>query len=608
MIPQPFFTKGLLFIIMYMRYFLSLIITFLALTSCQKENRYTVSVKSTVLAEADSLLTATKQFSELANKSNDTKALQAKFMQCRVLYKRSEWAIEYFIPDVARFINGPALDELELEENREFPPHGFQVMEELLFPEFDPKTRGELVREINTLASNIMICQKHLDAVTMSNDYVMDAAKLQVYRIITLGITGFDSPVALASVPEAKASLEYLPQLAGMIQTGTTTDPIKDEIVALAKKAAKYCAVNNDFNTFDRAVFILEYLNPISKKLSELQKAANIPYVNRTNALRTNAVTLFDENAFDVDAFIPSPEYEFSKEKAALGEKLFYDTMLSGDNTRSCASCHSPEKAFTDGLKTNTSLSGSSLKRNTPTLTYASLQHGQFWDLRQPDLEKQSVDVVSNADEMHGSMSNIAKKVAVSEEYKKLFVSAFGKGDAREWQIQNAIASYIRTLNKFNSRFDKYMRGDVKALTANEINGMNLFMGKAKCATCHFTPIFNGTVPPSFSKTEHEVVGTPADAKGTKLSDDTGRYIYNKMPQLKNAYKTPGLRNVAKTAPYMHNGVYDTLEEVVDFYNKGGGAGLGLPVDNQTLPFDKLSLTQQEMDDIVAFMKTLTDE
>ncbi|MCW4470130.1 c-type cytochrome [Flavobacterium sp. MFBS3-15] len=591
-----------------MRYFLSLIITLLALTSCKKDNEYTVSVKSTVLAEADSLLTLTKQFSDLAKKSDDTKQLQAKFNECRLQYKKSEWAIEYFIPDVARFINGPALDELELEENREFPPHGFQVIEELLFPEFDPETREELVREINTLASNIMICQKHLDAITMSNDYVMDAAKLQVYRIITLGITGFDSPVAMASIPEAKASLEYLPQLAAMIDTGTNAKAIKDEIAALAKKAAKYCTDNNDFNTFNRAVFISQYLNPVSKKLSELQKAANIPYVNRTNALRTNAETLFSDNAFDVDAFTPSPEYKFTKEKALLGEKLFYDTMLSGDNTRSCASCHRPEKAFSDGLKTNTGLSGNNLKRNTPTLTYASLQHGQFWDLRQPDLEKQSVDVVSNADEMHGSMANIAKKVAASEEYKKLFLSAFGKGEPKEWQIQNAIASYIRTLNKFNSRFDQYMRGDDKALATNEINGLNLFMGKAKCATCHFTPIFNGTVPPSFSKTEHEVVGTPADAKGTKLSEDTGRYIYNQMPQLKNAYKTPGLRNVAKTAPYMHNGVYNTLEEVVDFYNKGGGAGMGLPVDNQTLPFDQLSLTQQEMDDIVAFMKTLTDE
>ena len=137
---------------------------------------------------------------------------------------------------------------------------------------------------------------------------------------------------------------------------------------------------------------------------------------------------------------------------------------------------------------------------------------------------------------------------------------------------------------------------------------MNLFMGKAKCATCHFAPVFNGTVPPNFAKTEHEVVGTPKDKAGSALSDDTGRYMFNQMPQLKGAFKTPGLRNVAVTAPYMHNGVYDTLEEVVDFYNKGGGLGMGLPADNQTLPFDKLSLTDAEMKALVAFMKALTDE
>ena len=152
------------------------------------------------------------------------------------------------------------------------------------------------------------------------------------------------------------------------------------------------------------------------------------------------------------------------------------------------------------------------------------------------------------------------------------------------------------------------MRGDTSAMTKNEVNGMNLFMGKAKCATCHFMPLFNGTVPPNFAKTEHEVVGTPMDAEGTRLSNDEGRYKYNMMPQLRNAYKTPGLRNVAETGPYMHNGVYKTLEEVVDFYNKGGGKGLGLPVENQTLPFDKLNLTDKEMKDLVAFMKTLSDE
>ena len=324
--------------------------------------------------------------------------------------------------------------------------------------------------------------------------------------------------------------------------------------------------------------------------------------------MRAEAEYLFAENAFDVNAFIPSPEYAFSKEKAALGEKLFYDTSLSNNNDRSCATCHNPDKAFTDGLKVNLALNGTGLKRNTPTLTYASLQHGQFWDLRQPDLEKQSLDVIENVDEMHGSMQAILPKVSNDKEYRLLFEKAFGTTKPQAWQVQNAVASYVRTLNKFNSRFDKYMRGDTSAMTKNEVNGMNLFMGKAKCATCHFMPLFNGTVPPNFAKTEHEVVGTPMDAEGTRLSNDEGRYKYNMMPQLRNAYKTPGLRNVAETGPYMHNGVYKTLEEVVDFYNKGGGKGLGLPVENQTLPFDKLNLTDKEMKDLVAFMKTLSDE
>ena len=304
-----------------------------------------------------------------------------------------------------------------------------------------------------------------------------------------------------------------------------------------------------------------------------------------------------------------SDEYNFTKEKAFLGEKLFYDKGLSKNNDRSCASCHHPEKAFTDGLKTNVSLTGSNLARNTPTLTYASLQNAQFWDMRQLDLEKQSVDVIQNKDEMHGSMENIHAKIQLDNEYVKLFKKAYPKTSKPEaWQIQNAIASYVRSLNAFDSRFDEYMRGNKNILNNEEIEGMNLFMGKAKCATCHFTPLFNGTVPPSYSKTEHEVIGTPNEASGKTLSPDKGRYLYNKMPQLVGAFKTPTVRNAAVTAPYMHNGVFKTLEEVVSFYNKGGGQGLGYEVENQTLPFDKLNLTVKEEKALVAFMKTLTDK
>ena len=187
--------------------------------------------------------------------------------------------------------------------------------------------------------------------------------------------------------------------------------------------------------------------------------------------------------------------------------------------------------------------------------------------------------------------------------YKKAFPNS---NNIEIWQVQNALASYIRSLNAFDSKFDIYMRGSSNFTTQEKL-GFNLFAGKAKCATCHFIPLFNGTVPPGYQKTEQEVIGVPSDKKGKKISPDLGRYAQYQMPQLKNSFKTPTLRNVAVTAPYMHNGVYNTLEEIVDFYNQGGGIGLGLSIDNQTLPQDKLNLSDNEAKALVAFMKTLTD-
>lgn len=586
-------------------YYLVTLVVSLFLTSCKEEEKYEVNLKQDVLMEITALEKSVEAFLAVAKKTESEAELQKHFKANRLHYKKVEWAIEYFIPETARFINGPALDELELEENREFLPHGFQVIEELIFP-YEKGNKEALLQEITMLLSYTRQVGKHLEAITISPDYVMDAQRLQVYRVITLGIAGFDSPVAFGSIPEAKAALKQIAVSVRNLKTNASAQ--ENQLDALINKAAKYCDANNDFKTFNRAIFIADYLNPISKKLAEIQRKAGIKDVVRNRALRSSADYLFAENAFDVDAFIPSQEYKYSDAKAELGKLLFYDRNLSKDNSRSCATCHKPEKAFTDGLKANLSLKGINLRRNTPTLTYASLQHGQFWDLRQPDLEKQSVDVIENRDEMHGSMTVILSKISADKKYGEGFKKAFKANKPEAWMVQNALASYVRSLNAFNSRFDLYMRGNKTSLTAQETDGLNLFMGKAKCATCHFAPVFNGTVPPNFAKTEHEVVGTPKDKAGSALSEDTGRYMFNKMPQLKGAFKTPGLRNVAVTAPYMHNGVYDTLEEVVDFYNRGGGLGLGLPADNQTLPFDKLSLTDKEMKALVAFMKALTDK
>ena len=154
------------------------------------------------------------------------------------------------------------------------------------------------------------------------------------------------------------------------------------------------------------------------------------------------------------------------------------------------------------------------------------------------------------------------------------------------------------------------MQGDKTQLNADEKAGFNLFMGKAKCGSCHFAPLFNGTQPPLFLKSEAEVLGIPshADTVRAQIDKDPGRFTLNPYLQYKYAFKTTTLRNVAKTAPYMHNGVYNTLEEVLDFYNRGGGAGIGMALDNQTLSPDPLNLTKKEISDIIAFLKTLDDQ
>ncbi len=189
-----------------------------------------------------------------------------------------------------------------------------------------------------------------------------------------------------------------------------------------------------------------------------------------------------------------------------------------------------------------------------------------------------------------------------------MFITAFPHEDKNRidtFEVMNAIGSYIRSLVLLNSRFDEYMRGRQSAMDSTEINGFNLFMGKARCATCHYMPLFNGSFPPRFNKSEVEVIGVPKSRSQNEIDPDMGRYDIVKVESVKHAFKISTVRNAARTAPYMHNGVYTTLEQVMDFYNKGGGAGLGIKLSNQTLPADKLNLTEKEISEVIAFIKSL---
>jgi cytochrome c peroxidase len=200
-----------------------------------------------------------------------------------------------------------------------------------------------------------------------------------------------------------------------------------------------------------------------------------------------------------------------------------------------------------------------------------------------------------------------------SKRYIQLFSKAFPHNTKRELisldQIAAAIAAFEKTLTPMNSPFDQYINGDKAALTAEQISGFNLFMGKAQCGTCHFAPLFNSLLPPYYQLSELEVIGTTQNTNFEipVADNDSGRFAVFPIPFYKGAFKTPTIRNIAKTAPYMHNGKFKTLEEVIQFYNLGGGKGIGLPLEQQTLSDKPLQLSKEEIKAIVAFLASLTD-
>ncbi|MEJ7626254.1 MAG: cytochrome c peroxidase [Ferruginibacter sp.] len=232
--------------------------------------------------------------------------------------------------------------------------------------------------------------------------------------------------------------------------------------------------------------------------------------------------------------------------------------------------------------------------------------------MRSVTLEDQAEEVMKNSTEFNFSSGGIAKMLLRDSSYVNLLIKAFGvrKDTLSGFEVRNSLAAFVRSLTPFSSSFDEYMKGNMKALSAEQITGFNLFSGKAKCATCHFIPIFNGTIPPWLVRSESEIIGVPASPlwKIAVIDTDSGRYRINPMAELMYSFKTPTLRNIEKTGPYMHNGVYKTLEEVVEFYSKGGGVGLGIELPFQSLPFDSLSLYAKEKKAIVSFMISLTDK
>lgn len=278
--------------------------------------------------------------------------------------------------------------------------------------------------------------------------------------------------------------------------------------------------------------------------------------------------------------------------KVELGKMLFFDPRLSGNDHWACATCHNPSFGYSDGLPRSLGFGDEKeLGRHSPTIINIAFNASQFWDGRAATMEEQAMGPIVAEREMNSNPEHMIKEISSIPYYNEQFKKVFG-GPPTLKTIGMAIAAFERTIVTGESRFDRYARGDKKALTDQEKRGLILFVSKAACTQCH-----NG---PNFTDSSFHNLGVPQEGP---LKEDLGRYEVTKAPEDRGAFKVPSLRNITMTPPYMHTGVFTTLDEVVEFYNQGGG-----PNPNKSPKILKLNLTDAEKKDLVAFLNTLTGE
>jgi cytochrome c peroxidase len=277
-----------------------------------------------------------------------------------------------------------------------------------------------------------------------------------------------------------------------------------------------------------------------------------------------------------------------------LGRLLFFDPILSSDQSISCASCHLPEFAFSDTSVFSRGVGGQLGTRNTPGITNMTSRSAFFWDGRAATLEDQVVQPIENLVEMNLPLPLAIERLRQSAQYNGYFEAIYGTAPDTA-SLADALAAFVRTLETGNTPFDRWKKRNRTAMDSSAQRGREIFIGKAKCFDCHFTPDFTGD--------EYRNIGL----YNGKTHTDNGRFAVTKDSVDLGKFKVPGLRNVALTAPYMHNGQFKTLREVIDYYDHPDQFNLH-SIGRDTLLARPLQLTEQEKTDLEAFMKALTDD
>ncbi|MBK9328005.1 MAG: hypothetical protein IPM95_01565 [Sphingobacteriales bacterium] len=552
-------------------------------------------------------------FQDLSRQQATRKQLVERFKKARIDFKRFEFFLEYMDNRRHPFFNGANAVEMDDGYNPNAKPEGLQVLEAELFTDsLDYERIVFLTKQLKYRALSFYL---YLKDSKLKDTYIFESLRFHLIRMETLSLVSFDSPEIRNNVKEMVTTLQTIHTILSFYRD-ERNDAAISSLQLDIKSSIAYLSFK-DFNSLDRLLFIRKYLQPLAKGLSNVQQKQKVPYLEEYNKLfrvvNLKSTTIYDTAFINPRFFAQDKYYKDNPLYAELGKKLFFDKRLSADGSMSCGTCHQPQNFFTDRLPTAiTNKTGEFQKRNTPSLLNVAFQASYFYDFAAVTLESQVDHVVVNPLEFNHSYDEILKRISSDTQYVRLFAAAFPEFKQETvsiYGINTCISEFQRKMIFLNSPFDKYMRGQTTTLDASVKRGFNLFMGKAQCGSCHFAPTYYGLTPPFYGTSESEVLGViqTFDTIHPVLDDDIGRFKNFEIDQFKFSFKTSTVRNAQLTAPYMHNGSFRTLEEVIEFYNMGGGAGMKLDVPNQTLPDNRLNLTKQDKKDIISFMNALTD-
>ncbi|MCX8081241.1 MAG: cytochrome-c peroxidase [Bacteroidia bacterium] len=521
------------------------------------------------------------------------------YQHSRNHFKKISFFLDFYYPAYVRmYLNGPNVPKAEFEFGyKTLYPHGYQVIEENLFSDSIPE--GLIRHEVALMKQTYQYFLQKNSQKEIRPDILTDMFRFELFRIMSLYLGGYDA------IKTGKFREEIAIQLQTMMEFNRKIWK-NNSLSTKIEKAIKYASIKKE--PFKRLIYIRNFLVPLYEEFFNTYSKNDVEVESRF-AINIRRKKFYDKFFFNLKYFnTVLHDSTLWPMQANLGRQLFFDPILSGNMKRACASCHRPESGFTTNTALNLNFDRHNfLNRNTPSLINTLFQKNFFIDGRALQLEDQAAMVLLSPNEMHANPDTLVARLRKSNEYRELFRLAF-KGSADTsitfYGILKALAQFERTLYSFETPFDKFLQGSAN-LNEDAIKGYDIFSGKALCGSCHFFPLFNGLVPPFYSEHEYEVLGTPSLWNKKMLSADSGRFHVSKNQIHLFSYKTPGIREWDKTMPYMHNGVFKTMDEVIEFYQKGGGHGFGILLPNQTLPFDSLNLTKDETEKLIAFLNTL---